>query len=345
VVDRALGVVGELTGKAAQMGLSLLVEMPSRRGSRMLEELCGVRISSATLDRLKGKVGPAARELLEREQEAWLAPVSPDRPGPLAQGSAPSLVVRQADAVKVRYRDGWHDVKVGVSYGLGEAKKQRKARKEEEEGRRTKLGETKYCALRGEAETLGRQLQALSLGQGLRRAGASQFLSDGGNWMRGLAQGALAWSEWTVDYYHVSQQVASALTALYGEGHEQVQRTHRRLRRRLLKSGGNAAARGWLQTAMRKGSLGEQPRRIVTNVIAYLAQFQSQTRYDTLRKRGWPIGSGAVEGGGCKLYIQGRFKRPGARWSEQGFDDLEALRRLAYNDQWAKVRDCIYSLN
>lgn len=334
-LDGALGVVGEVTAHAAQMGLSLLVEMPSRRASDQLARLCGVRLSSATLDRLKERIGGRVRRWLGKEEERWLAPVSVDRPAP-GSAVAAALLVRQADAVKVRYRDGWHDVKVGVSYGLGEVAKK---------GERAPVCPARYCAVRGEADTLGAQLQALSLSQGLRQAGASQFLSDGGNWMRGLAEGILSWSEWSVDYYHVSQQTASATAALYGEGSSRAHDAHERLKRKLLEPGGNGAVRRALRAAQQRSSLAPPARRSVSNVVNYLAQFQEQTRYDRLRQRAWPIGSGAVEGGACKLYIQQRFKRPGARWTPRGFDALEALRRLAYNDQWDKLPQCIHSQN
>ena len=142
VLDRALGVTGQVTARAAQMSLSLMVEMPSRRASQMLVELCGLRLSSATIDRLKARVGPAAQRMLETENQRWLAPVGPDRTAPGLDQDSPELLVRQADAVKVRYRDGWHDVKVGVSYGVGEP---------DRHGQRPRSLEPKYCAIRGKA--------------------------------------------------------------------------------------------------------------------------------------------------------------------------------------------------
>lgn len=79
--------------------------------------------------------------------------------------------------------------------------------------------------------------------------------------------------------------------------------------------------------------------------MSYLERHEAQTRYDQLKRWQWPIGSGMIEGGGCKLYIQQRFKRPGARWSEKGFDNLEAIRRFLYNDQWDRFRSLLYSQN
>ena len=335
-LDGALGLAGQLTGGAAEAGALLLAEMPAASAARTLRQLTGVRISRATLDRLKGRLGPRARAALEAEQDRWLEPVGPERPAPATPDAPPALVVRQADGVMVRYRDGWHEVKVGVSYGLGEPK---------DKGGRIRVAEPKYCALRGRAETLGGQIQALSLSQGLRQAAASQFISDGGNWMRGLAEGVLGWSSWTVDYYHASAQVASALEALHGPGAKPMQRAHRRLRRKLLKASGNAAVRRSLRAQSRRRRLTPDNERTVAHVVSYLERHEAQTRYDQLKRWQWPIGSGMIEGGGCKLYIQQRFKRPGARWSEKGFDNLEAIRRFLYNDQWDRFRSLLYSQN
>ena len=192
---------------------------------------------------------------------------------------------------------------------------------------------------------LGGQIQALSLSQGLRQAVASQFISDAGNWMRGRAEGVLGWSSWTVDYYHASAQVASALEALHGPGAKPMQRAHRRLRRKLLKASGNAAVRRSLTAQSRRRRLTPDNERTVARVVSYLERHEAQTRYDPLRRWQWPIGRGMIEGGGCKLYIQQRFKRHGARWSERGFDNLEAIRRFLYNDQWDRFRSLLYSQN
>jgi hypothetical protein len=334
-LDERLGMQGMLSGGAAEAALLLLVEMPHRRAGDLLARLCAVRIAASTVERLADKVGPAARGSLEREQAELLAPVSPERPAPECEAPLGQTVVRQADAVKVRFlEEGWRDVKVGVSYALGPR---------DEDGERRRVVEPQYCALLGEAEEVGRQIQALSLAQGLRRSSASQFISDGGNWMAGLAEGILSWSQWTVDYYHASQQVAAALAALHGEATERTLREHKRLRKVLLKKGGNAKVRRSLAAQGRRQALEEDQRRKVRNVSGYLERFERQTRYAELRRRALPIGSGCIEGGGCKLYIQQRFKGPGMRWSAQGFDKIEAIRRLVYNNRHDQLRQLLYT--
>ncbi len=335
-LDQALGLSGGLTASAARLALLLVVDLPERRAVDRLKRLCGLSLSASTLFRLRERWGGMAEQAHKKQSEAWLAPVGPEQPAPACSAPPCELIVREADGVNVRFIDGWHDVKVGVSYGLGV---------QEESGKRKRRIEPQYCAVRADAQTLGRHLQALSLAQGLRGAPASQFLSDGGNWMAGLARGPLSWSQWTLDFYHASQHVADALKVLHGEGSETMHREHRRLRRRLLQGEGNPVVRRSLSRKADRRQLDSKQARAVHNVIAYLELHCEQMHYDHLRKRGWPIGSGMIEGGGCKLYIQQRFKRPGARWTREGFAHLEALRRLAYNDHWDQLSSMFHSRN
>ncbi len=336
-LDAKLGMVGAQTAGTAQLAALLSVEMPERGAVQKLRELCGVRMGATTAWRNRQRLGARMRPVLDAQSEQWLAAVGPDRSAPKVAAPGTELIVREADGVMVRFVDGWHEVKVGESHALGEV--------EEDKGRRKRVIEPQYCALRGAAEQLGRQLQALSLSQGLRAAPASEFISDGGGWMAGLASGALSWSRWTLDYYHGSGQVASALSALHGEGSEKSRGEHKRLRRKLLKTGGNAAVRRSLQAKERRAKLDAKSGHVVRNVISYLKRHEAQMDYAQLRAMDWPIGSGMIEGGGCKLYIQQRFKRPGARWTDEGFANLEALRRLAYNDQWSLLSEALHSKN
>jgi hypothetical protein len=54
--------------------------------------------------------------------------------------------------------------------------------------------------------------------------------------------------------------------------------------------------------------------------------------YQTLARRGWPIGSGAVESG-CRTR-QCRRKRPGQFWTRSGLHHLDALEEARDNGHW-----------
>lgn len=332
-LDLGLGMQGVMSAGAAESALLLLAEMPHRRAKDLLARLCRVSVSAATVDRLADKVGPKARAVREAEQARMLEPVSPERPAPPCAEQPSELITREADGVMVRFQDQWHEVKTGVSFGLGP---------QGSDGGRARTVEPSYCATRADAAELGRQLQALSLGQGLRTAKASQFLSDGGAWMEGLAKDPLRWSEWTLDFFHASEHVAAATAAIYGQGTVRAAKAHKDLKAVLLEKGGNAAVRRSLEARERRARLGPESARIVDNTVKYLARFEEHTDYARLRALGWPIGSGAIESA-CKLYIKARFAGPGMRWSEEGFANIEAIRRPAYNNRHDWLRALLFN--
>ena len=79
-------------------------------------------------------------------------------------------------------------------------------------------------------------------------------------------------------------------------------------------------------TAMHSpGGLSEAAQTALRRERGYFTSNQARMRYPTLRERGLPIGSGAIESS-AKHLIQLRLKRPGCRWSAAGGEALAALR-------------------
>lgn len=331
-VDRALGARGACSGRVVELTLLLVADMPGARAVERLKTLGGITVSAATADRLKQRLGAEVRTELEAEEAEWLRPVSPERPGPKGLDPAPKLISRQADGAMIRFRgEGWKEVKAGMTVGLGA---------QDAALERPDVAPARYCATRQGVEALGRSLQTLSLQQGLRRAGASQFLSDAGPGMDAMAQGPMSQSERTLDCIHAGEHVGMATAALDGQGTEAAKERFGQLSRLLLEPGGNAQVRAALGQAA--GGRPPEARREVHKAIAYLERYEAHTNYHDLRQRGWPIGSGRIEGGGCKLYLQQRFKGPGMSWSLEGFARLEALRRISFNDRWDILHRVLY---
>lgn len=71
-------------------------------------------------------------------------------------------------------------------------------------------------------------------------------------------------------------------------------------------------------------------------LIRYYSDNARRMRYDEYLRRGYGIGSGAVESA-HKQVVQARFRQAGMRWSEAGARRLLALRLLLLNDNWARL--------
>jgi len=81
------------------------------------------------------------------------------------------------------------------------------------------------------------------------------------------------------------------------------------------------------------GERKEQLRKVVT----YLENGKNHMRYDIYLKRGYPIGSGVVEGA-CKNLVKDRMEQCGMRWTIAGAEAVLGMRSIQINgmtnDYW-----------
>ena len=81
------------------------------------------------------------------------------------------------------------------------------------------------------------------------------------------------------------------------------------------------------------GERKEQLRKVIT----YLENGKEHMRYDLYLKRGYPIGSGIVEGA-CKNLVKDRMEQCGMRWTIEGAEAVLRMRSIQINgmtrDYW-----------
>ena len=126
---------------------------------------------------------------------------------------------------------------------------------------------------------------------------------------------------WVLDFYHASENLMNAASAIFGEG-DQARQWHDRICTKLqLDERGveNAirSMRRYLKQMPRKRKREQEARRIVENAIEYCRYHKARMRYAEFIRRGFPIGSGPVEAA-AKNIVQARLKRSGMRWSHAG---------------------------
>jgi hypothetical protein len=66
--------------------------------------------------------------------------------------------------------------------------------------------------------------------------------------------------------------------------------------------------------------------------------------YPRYRECGYRIGSGAVEGGGCKDIVCDRLKRTGMRWSKEGAHQVMQVRAALLSGTLQRFWDKYYDL-
>jgi hypothetical protein len=279
-----------------------------REAAWLLHRLTGLEVTAETIRQrtdaagmeLEAEAQRASAEV-ERTQEA-AAPLDP----------APGQLVVETDGVLVRYRDGWHEVKLLLVGGYVEGA----------------LVGVSYSAARASPDLFGPRLLAEAARRGalevmawegptpdarLPRLRSVVVLGDGAPWIWNLAAEHFGEQRIEiVDFYHATEHLWTVAKALHGDDQDAAAWAHTQIHH-LRHSGIESVA-----TALREARA-ETPAAlaVLRRERGYFRTNAARMNYPTFHAQGLPIGSGAIESA-AKHVVQLRLKRPGARWSVPG---------------------------
>jgi hypothetical protein len=316
-VERTLGVAGRarLSAGLAGWAVRLGATAPFREAAEVLAALSGLELGAETIRRHAGAAGGA----LADAEDAAVAEVERTREAAEAPEPAPGLLVVQADGAMVRYRDGWHEVKLGLVGGWEGAA----------------LRAPSYVAAREPAGRFGARLAAEAArrgalaierweggltGRGLAVLRAAALYGDGAAWIWALADERFDARVEAVDPYHAYQHLHAAAKAAFGEGPDAAAWVGRRKAELLTEGPGPVlAALGAAEAPSAEAAGALRVER------GYFEHNAERLDYPSLRLDGLPLGSGAIESAADHL-VQRRMKRAGMRWSTPGGRAMLALR-------------------
>jgi hypothetical protein len=316
-------------------------KMPAPEAEQLIERLTGVKISAATLGRQAQQQGQRAQEKRAQLDQQMSRPegrAQQDRELQLKLPLEPFTLVIELDAWNIRERDDWGHSQAKRARGEEPARWHwvyggtcfRLSQRVETAGGRSTLLSRGYAMTRGGVDALKEQLWAEAMRHGLGRANQVLIVADGAVWIWNLAGDRFPGGRQRVDFYHVSQH-------LWAVAHT-------------LNPDDETAARAWVEPMLAKLKTDcscevitelEQLRERLTGAkraqvekeIHYLQSHRERMDYGTARKKGEPLGSGAMEST-CRQY-QCRFKRPGQFWSQAGDEALMCLETFRRNGRWS----------
>lgn len=289
----------------------------------------GRAIDDSTLHALVQRVGARAQVQARARYDTL--------PKERQPGQAPSaLGVALVDGCQVRERGAgwgkkrtkknrveWHELKLGVYYRHEQAART--------EGGRGLLADKVVVSWLGEPLELGRRLQWEAQREGLGRAREVLFLGDGAAWVWNLKEDRFASAHGLLDFYHASQHLWEVGRALRGEAPPELS-AWVEPRRHRLRHGRERAVLGEIaRLKKRRGAAG----KILAREQGYFGGHAGRMNYQAVARRGWPIGSGAVESA-CRQK-QCRFKRAGQFWTRPGLRALLALDEARRNHHWDQL--------
>lgn len=286
--------------RVAVMGIWL----PFRRAAQLYEHLTGYAVSAGSVEHWTEAVGAAAT----------VPPLDRYAPGPLVD----TLFI-QADAVMVRFDDGWHEVKVAVCWG--------------------RIGDEdlppRYLTAQGSWEDLVAQLGDLARRQGLRRAGRVICMADGAPAIWKVLLRLFPQAQCLLDWYHLHEHLAT-VARLLPEGaawHEQ-QKT-------ALAERGPAETMAALKALTKPGKGSRKVvREAAQKCLSYLVNNRDRLDYPTARRDGLPVGTGRIESA-CRFVVQQRCKQAGMCWDHRHAQEILQARCADLNGEWEQAIQCL----
>lgn len=341
--DALLGLPDQGTQSPGMQEIAALVvsKMPAPEAEQVVERLTGVKISAGTLARAARVQGQRAQEKRQRLDAQMSTPagrLQQDGDLQLQLPLDPFTLVIELDAWNIRERDEhwgrsaalravgqeparWHWTYGGTCFRLNQ--------RAQTAGGRPVILSRGTVMTRGGVDALKEQLWAEAMRRGLGRANEVLIVADGAVWIWNLAGDRFPGARQRVDFYHVSQHLWAVAHTLHPDD--------------------EAAARAWVEPLLAKlkadasceviTELEQLQERLegaakesVQKEVNYLQSQRQRMDYGTAKKKGEPLGSGAMEST-CRQY-QARFKRTGQFWSQTGDEALMCLETFRRNGRW-----------
>jgi hypothetical protein len=135
-----------------------------------------------------------------------------------------------------------------------------------------------------------------------------------------------------LDIFHVLEYIAQAAHCFHKEKSPEARKFIRE-RLKMLLTGNVGKMIGGLKQTLTKRSLSKSQKYTLNKVIGYLERNKQHMPYDVCLERGYPIGSGVIEGT-CRNLINDRLELTGMRWTIQGAESIIRLRAAYLNKDW-----------
>ena len=177
----------------------------------------------------------------------------------------------------------------------------------------------------------------------IEKAAQVLFIADGAEWIWNRAKATLiklGVSEnkiyEAVDYYHAVEHVSEIISKL--------RKIDKQKKTALFKELKNILWEGKLEQFISKITNLAKGRKLILDKLNYFVNNMSRMKYDCLRQRNFPCGSGIVESA-IRRVINLRFKSPSTFWKKENVEKLIFLRAMFLAGRWNIIINNLIKLN
>jgi len=184
-----------------------------------------------------------------------------------------------------------------------------------------------YISYVGSVTEFKKHLLACALRNGYGCFQQTVVLSDGATWIRNMVDEVFPDAQQILDYFHLCENVYTFAKALFNMDETKYVPWAKSICARLR------ASQYDLVLQELKPYKDNTLRGCPVNLYGYITNNIRNIDYVEYEKRGYFIGSGAIESGN-KLILQDRLKRAGMRWNTQTAQAMLSLKSKAESNTW-----------
>ena len=288
--------------------------------ARVLERLTLVHVSANSVRDATEQLGAL---LLEHPAQPHAERASSAQARASATASPSRLYITMDGVLAHLHERGWSEIKVGCCYHT-HARVDRKR----PERLDIRADSASYVSALEEARTFGWRLWQEAVRRGVLSSEEVVVLGDGAHWIWKIAETHFPRAIQIVDWYHASEYVWNAASAIWGE---------------------NSPERGIWATAqldkLWEGKVSEVLGELhhwherggaVEAAVSYYSTHQGRMDYASYRARNLQIGSGSVESA-CKQLVSARLKQAGMIWDATGAEAVASVRAWLKSERWEEA--------
>jgi hypothetical protein len=325
-LDEALGLHNSYSAGVARLMCRAGGRDSYEQGSADLLAYAAIEVSGRQINRLVDEVGPGLRGDLEAESAVEDTKTVP-RMYISCDGTGVPMRKNELAQVKGKAADGTaktREVKTGCVFTQHPVDGEDPFRDSDS---------TSYIATMRRCDEFGLLLRKEAYRRGMGRAGEVVFIADGAPWIWEIVRTCFPGAVEILDYFHAREYLGEILDLLFGKQSPRAIAQLKRWKQMLFEDQVHKVIK-----EARRLAATHIHQQAINAKINYLHNNQQRMQYGTCLSKGYFYGSGVIEAG-CKSVIGKRAKQSGMFCSQQGVENVLAIRTALCSNRFDSYWD------
>lgn len=332
LLDKKLDIAGERFSPLLRYWITIFgTVVPFNEAHNLIQKITLEKISTKKIERLTESVADEIMSKSMREREF----VEVDHNGHVEPAdivfdeSSQEIINLQTDGCHVPTRKAWTECKTMM---LFKTEKEDFINKKGKKDTRIKLIDKKYYSTTTPVDFFKKNVK-LNLENYCYNKPVKRIicLGDGAHWIWNMFAEIIPENRIEIlDWYHASENIRKRALEIFPKDEDARNKFIEKAESSLFK-GGYAPLKKFLEDAY-ESIKSRKKQAEIYKLLEYFENNKDRLDYPTYKKKGYAIGSGAVESAN-KYVVQRRLKLPGIRWNPKTVDSMAHIRASYINEE------------